>query len=83
MVNVNSLVISCSKQMEIDNRQVFNVHIEDYTDLTKYIFADILLPDYTVTDSAEMSESDLDYLKKYCKEHYDALLALSIQEDSE
>lgn len=77
MIDTNTLVITCSKQMIVDGKNVFNVHVEDYSDLSKYIFADILLPGYEIIDSNLLDDEELEQIVCFCKEHYDALLSMS------
>lgn len=80
MINKDSLVFICSRQMPENNDFVFNVHIEDYSDLEKYIYADIMLPSFSLVESSGFSPEEIDELKSYCKENYSLLYSMSIEE---
>lgn len=80
MIKIDSLVFTCSRQMPENNDFVFNVHIEDYSDLEKYIYADIMLPSYSVAGSLGFSPEDIEELKSYCKENYSLLYSMSVEE---
>lgn len=82
MINKDKLVFTCSKQMPGENGFVFNVHIEDYSNLEKYIHADILLPSYTVSEYEGFTPEDIEELNAYCNDHYEQLYALSVEEGS-
>lgn len=80
MINKDSLVFTCSRQMPDNNDFIFNVHIEDYSDLGKYIHADFMLPSFTLVESSGFSPEEIDELKAYCKENYSLLFSMSMEE---
>ena len=73
MIEVNDLMITTSAVRKVSDVDIFNIHVQDLRNLSKYAFINLVYPFMDIASKSGFSDEEAIEVKKICSENIEEI----------